>query len=186
MDHPPDQDFQAFADVMDALRKSYEDGSPFTLSKDCHACALGLWRDSFHTENNSMNQFLKRMDIPHQRLHALADSVLARNEQSAPLLEEIESQLKPQILSVLDEMKAEFRSQIFPEMVILIRGQHKIGITADQLLGVEDLELLDSGRSVPTKNDVTLIQSILQRSGGEELVLQLKLPKLLDQLPLDQ
>ena len=190
------QAFQEFSDMLDArkqdhvnwvnaLRTSYQDHTEFRLARDHHRCALGIWRDNFHTESHSISSILKRLDAPHSRLHALADTVLAQNEDSEAALLEIESDLKPQVLAVLEEMKDEFKNQVFREMVLLLRGEHHYAITADQLLGVEPLQLLDSTHSVPTKTDVTLIRRIHQRQTDGELVLELDLPQITAHLDAD-
>jgi purine-binding chemotaxis protein CheW len=54
---------------------------PFKLARDPHACKFGQWYDQFQTEHSLLRMALKKMDEPHQAIHATADEALQRAEK---------------------------------------------------------------------------------------------------------
>ena len=184
-----EEDFTVFSEMLDArkqdhvnwvnkLRQCAQDGSEFPLSKDCHKCALGLWRDHFKSDNNHIQHVLSKLDRPHEKLHSLADAALAQDEASEKALQEIEQVLKPQVLSVLDEMKIEFRQQIYREMAIILHTDDHLAITADEILNVEPLEPLNAGHTAAMQKDEIYFRGVHQRTAAQELVMELDLERL--------
>lgn len=62
---------------LNALESSIKTNSPFTLSRDPHQCAFGQWYASFKAEDEILADIMLDFDKPHQKLHALADELLA-------------------------------------------------------------------------------------------------------------
>lgn len=60
---------------VDELVASVEQDRPFTLTTDPHACAFGRWFDSYRASTEALESVLRRLDKPHQRIHALAVGV---------------------------------------------------------------------------------------------------------------
>jgi purine-binding chemotaxis protein CheW len=58
------------------LEASVRERRTFSLARDPHACKFGLWYDRFQTDNNLLKMTLKKMDEPHQIIHATAGEVL--------------------------------------------------------------------------------------------------------------
>lgn len=65
------------------LEASVREHREFKLARDSHACKFGIWYDHFETNNNLLKMVLKKMDEPHQRIHATAGEVLHLTEQGA-------------------------------------------------------------------------------------------------------
>jgi len=52
------------------LEASWREQRPFKMARDPHACRFGLWYDRYQTDNNLLKMTLKKMDEPHQIIHA--------------------------------------------------------------------------------------------------------------------
>lgn len=192
-----EEEYQGFADMIEArkqdhvrwvdtLRESHATGSPFTLARDRHCCALGIWRDNYKTDAASINHLLDTMDIPHGKLHELADHVLKNDEQSEAVLQEISGELMPQVLKLLDDVKADFKNMEFKEMVLLLRGDAKIALTVDEVLGVENMSSQSIGGMPLMRKENTYVRGILQRPASDELIMELDVPALIAGIELSQ
>ncbi len=67
---------QEHIDWLDALEKSIANNEPFTLAKDPAQCQFGLWYDAFQTQDEELQDILQGFDVPHRKIHALADQLL--------------------------------------------------------------------------------------------------------------
>lgn len=164
------------------LRKSHSQKTPFMLSKDCHRCALGVWRDNYDTKNLSIQHLFTRLDIPHSRLHELADDALKDGTHAIQVMKEVETDLMPQILAILDEMKTGFQEHIFRDMFILLQGDANIALVADEVLNIEsarEISVCDASQ-MPVQN--ILIKNILQRTTDSVLVMELDIDNLITKL----
>jgi chemotaxis signal transduction protein len=73
-----------------ALQTSVETGTPFTKARDPHGCAFGKWYDHFHTDHYVLQSQLRKFEVPHAAIHALADRALgmaSRGDAQGALLE---------------------------------------------------------------------------------------------------
>ena len=78
-----EEEAKAFVEKMEAaktahknwlqeLENSVRENRPFTLATDPHQCAFGKWYDSVTTDDLFLATLLKRIEAPHQQIHALA------------------------------------------------------------------------------------------------------------------
>lgn len=166
---------------VDALKKSHCQKTPFMLSKNPHQCALGIWRDSYSTDIATIQTLLNHLDIPHGRLHDLADAALEEGDHANFAIKEVENKLMPEILAVLDEMKIRFQQQVFREMFILIQQDVNIALVVDQILGVESSQEIVVCKESPLPSQRLFIKHILQKSSGSELIMELDIDALIEQ-----
>ena len=68
-------------DWVDALERSLKEGVPFEKTRDSHLCAFGKWYDKFETRDEALTEIMTRFDVPHKKIHALADDLLALKEK---------------------------------------------------------------------------------------------------------
>ncbi len=61
---------------MAALENSLLNDAPFIKAKDPHKCAFGMWYDSFSSRDETLMEVLSAFDMPHKKIHALADKLL--------------------------------------------------------------------------------------------------------------
>jgi chemotaxis signal transduction protein len=57
------------------LSASVVENREFKLGRDPHKCAFGVWYDSFVTNNVYLKILLDKFDVPHKRIHTIADKV---------------------------------------------------------------------------------------------------------------
>jgi purine-binding chemotaxis protein CheW len=103
----------------------------FKMTKDPHACKFGLWFDHFKTDNGLLNMSLKKMDKPHQAIHAVADEVLRQAEAG-----KVEGTLK--ILA--DRRKGELAELMENHRelaVVLVRKEKRFAVSIDLVEAVE-------------------------------------------------
>jgi hypothetical protein len=57
------------------------EGRPFALARDPTECAFGKWYYSYKPEDIGFASVMSRIEVPHRRIHNLANAVLKRAEQ---------------------------------------------------------------------------------------------------------
>lgn len=187
------EEYAAFKEMIEARKQDHinwvnvlkscrESGQPFTLSKDCHQCNLGRWRDNYHARVQSINHLLQQLDAPHEALHHLADTVLHMDAEGEHALRQVETELMPRVLTLLDSMKAEFKESEFREMLIVLQGDSKIALTVDEVLGVESLHEINTEGTLLSRQTKSYVRRIQQRTGEQELIMELDVPLLTAQL----
>lgn len=65
---------------LDALEDSLKNNMPFSAEKSAHKCQFGSWYENFTVEDEELSSLLKRFDVPHKRMHQLADKLLSLKE----------------------------------------------------------------------------------------------------------
>ena len=166
---------------VDTLRSCRAEGRTFPLSKDCHGCALGIWRDNYHTEEPSINFLLHKLDVPHARLHELADEAMDLSEKGEAVIAQMNGELVPSVLEILEDMKKDFHDREFKEMVLILREEkkgQKIALIVDEVLGVESLHRQALGGTPLTNREKNYISGGLQRESDESLIMNLDIDLL--------
>ncbi|MGV6851211.1 MAG: CZB domain-containing protein [bacterium] len=62
---------------LDALEKSIREDIPFKLARNPHECAFGKWYDAFTTNDETLQEIMEGFDVPHKKIHAMADTLLS-------------------------------------------------------------------------------------------------------------
>lgn len=100
-------------DWIDALEKSLKEDVPFEKPRDPHLCAFGKWYDKFETRDEALAEIMTRFDVPHKKIHALADDLLGLKEKDK--LDEALEKLHTARITTLNYLKKYFshaRNQI--------------------------------------------------------------------------
>lgn len=168
-----DQRKQDHMNWVGTLKHCKKTGERFTLAKDCHQCALGKWRDQYHTDAPTIQRLLRDLDVPHQELHALADDALKNTEESDRILEKVELELMPKVLQVLESMKTDFRDREFREMLLLLRGESHIALVVDEVLGVEKLSQHSMDASALVGQKRNYVRCVRERLTDQSMVIEL-------------
>ncbi len=71
---------QDHVDWLNALEHTIKTDAVFTKARDPHQCAFGKWYDQFQTRDEELKDILEQFDVPHKRIHSLADQLLAIKE----------------------------------------------------------------------------------------------------------
>lgn len=142
---------QDHLDWVEELKRCTHEEEPFTLATDPHQCAFGRWYDSFVSEQPSINSHLAKIDDPHKRLHQTAGQIVQccgtekglDPDCTQSILMELEQEIVPMVVGLLDETKEIFSSH-YREMVIIIEeGQERIGLIVDSVRSVDQLDMVD-------------------------------------------
>lgn len=125
-----------------ALEASVLEHKPFTLSRDPHACKFGLWYDNYKTDDSLLKMVLKKMDEPHQLIHASASLVLqlvesGQREEAIRLLELRRTETFGVLHRLFDEARTMLREHNRELAIVLYRGEKRIAISVDRVESVE-------------------------------------------------
>jgi len=178
------QDHRRWLDELDA---SVNEKRAFTLARDPHQCAFGKWYDNFKTDNILMSGFLKKFEVPHKRIHALADEIgeLAEKGCMGQALEQLE-QARTGILSTMLRLFADFQQLLrdsHREIAVVLNGSvGAYAVSVDSVASVEKLSEADTeelaGKGLEIREG--LVTSVAKRAKGQGLVLVLGTESILD------
>lgn len=160
------------------LEQCLEENKPFTLATDCHQCALGKWRDSFHTEHSAVMYHLNKLDAPHKELHDSAVKILKQSAQQGQDLKKVKDKIVPEVLSLLDEMKEVFKNSIYREMVVVLNGEQPVALMVDEIIEVDYLQYEKESGISENARKKGMIKAIQRYDKTQELVLELDVPLL--------
>ena len=114
----------------------------FRLARDPHACKFGLWYDRYQTDNSLLKMTLKKMDAPHQMIHAAADEALQMteggdHEGAVKLLAARRDKELAALVRLFDDARRILRENHRELAVVLTRGEKRFAISIDQVEAVE-------------------------------------------------
>lgn len=155
------EEYQEFAEMLEArkkdhlcwaeeLKKSIQNNTEIVLAVDPHKCIFGQWYDSYHDNRSTVSYPLAKIDAPHKRLHYAAElaklakeqtNSTERTKQLQQILDEVEQQVIPEIVGLLDEAAA-FKDGLKEQVLIVGDDNHQVGCTVDEVLAVQKLSLL--------------------------------------------
>ncbi len=180
---------QDHLDWLDALEQSLREDVPFTKARDPEQCAFGKWYAQFSTRDSVLAEIMGHLDVPHRRIHALADELLAlkRNGEKALALEKLEIE-RETTLSVLRKHFDYARRQIHETMrpVVLnltVDGMIPLmGLQIDEVNNVVqyDAASLTGLDAIGLDNELSEMFSGFISQRGENSCLLLSAEKLLD------
>jgi len=189
--HMIDQRKQDHERWVRALEDTIQNGAPFTLATDPHQCALGKWRDSFHSEIGEVNFQLNQLDNPHASLHHSALEILdlqsgedtpASRRAIAAIFDHVKNTYMPTVLSMLEDMKHVFRACVFREMILLLNGRENLGIIVENVHSVENLSNICDAKVLNQFANFSYITSVKRSEKVEGLILELDMAALVDQI----
>ena len=137
--HDREQDHHQWLNELEACVREHR---PFKLGRDPHGCKFGLWYDHYQTDNSLLKMALKKMDEPHQRIHAAAAEVLKRTEAGYPagamaLLAERRNHELAELVKLFDEARRILREHHRELAVVLAHGEKRFAISIDVMEAVE-------------------------------------------------
>lgn len=192
------QEYEEFSMMLDArkqdhvnwvneLERSVMAGEEFTLATDPHKCKLGMWYDSFSCENSAVNFHLRKIEEPHEKLHAAALET-ARCEQKCDLcsreeclksvLERVKEQSMTVILKLLEECKEIFKNSVYHEMALVLSGDSRLGLVVDEVLSVEELYPAEGQEAMKLLHTSPYIAGVVKSRKLDGLILELNLPAI--------
>ncbi len=138
---------------VETLERCAETGEAFTLSTDCHKCALGLWYDEFVIKHPSAAVLLKKIEEPHRKLHETAHDVLAAadkgdKETVAKLIKRLHTDYMPKVIAAIDDAENAYKSTFKETVVVLTEGDQMLGLLVDKVLAVDKISFINGGGSM--------------------------------------
>jgi len=126
------------------LESSVRDRREFKLTTDPHKCAFGKWYDNFKTDNRILSNCLNKIDIPHQKIHAIAIEVKAMEEkEDFDSAFEIIHQTKEGELAEMIKLFSEFRSLLRESnreiALVLENDKRAMAVAVDSVETVEKM-----------------------------------------------
>ena len=137
--HDREQDHHNWLKELESCVREHR---PFKMAKNPHACKFGLWYDKFQTDNSLLKMALKKMDEPHQIIHASADGILQKVEQgdmdgAEKLLAARRNGELAELSKLFEEARRILREHQRELAVILNRGDKCFAISIDLVEAVE-------------------------------------------------
>lgn len=132
---------------VNALRESVMTRTEFKLSRDPHKCKFGEWFDNYKPSNQSVAALLRQVGEVHAKVHQsglsidnfskqFKDDIAAYEANCYPVLEQLEKELMPKLIGLLDEAVKMINEEDKKMVVILQDDKEQIGITVDEVLEV--------------------------------------------------
>ena len=115
---------------------------PFKMARDPHACKFGLWYDKYQADNTLLKMALRKMDKPHQIIHATAAEALQKAEHgdeagAMELLAARRNGELAELSNLFDEARRILKENHRELAVVLVRGEKRFAITIDLVEAVE-------------------------------------------------
>lgn len=193
-------EYEAFRDTIDqrkqdhvhwvkTLKSCVDSGEKFTLATDPHKCKFGAWYYSHRTEHAAISFMMQKIEEPHRQLHEMAEEVLQCNQEHEKCkrivcvkdaFEKMETELMPQILNSLDEIKEVFHNRYQEKLIVLEDGNRRIALIVDEVKAIDRLTKADGQEEFTEMMQNQYIDSVGRGEKSEELVLMLRSSVLLD------
>ena len=168
------------------LLAAVNDGRPFTLARDPTQCAFGKWYDSYQPKDIGFASVMRRLELPHHRIHTLADAVLKCAEQGEHDLAKAMIQRAEQgdlraVVNLFAEAQTAFRESQKEVAIVLTDGRKHLSLTVDQVDSVEGLAedtIADAPAEMGGVNS-DLLRQVAHRANGKGIVFLLDAEALL-------
>lgn len=138
---------------IEAFERCYNTNEKFTLAVDPHKCAFGKWYDQFSKSTHSITFHIKKIEEPHKLLHESAAMIMnamnrGEDKKAETLFRKLKNEYYPRVISVLDEVKAVYRSTYRETVVVLSDEKQMLGLLVDEVLAVDKVEPVVGGASI--------------------------------------
>lgn len=169
------------------LKRCVEEEDTFRLATDPHQCAFGKWYDNYESNNQVIAFHMKKIDEPHQKLHATAHEALscARNCAECSREECLRGSLRkaievymPTVVNLLEEAKTVFQENDRKMVVVTSMGSRQFGLLVDEVLSVEPLFSILANAPTGIFHADQIVSHVAQRNEDSDLVLLLNMEQL--------
>jgi chemotaxis signal transduction protein len=172
------------------LKGAVSEGRPFALARDPTQCAFGKWYYSYKPEDIGFASVMCRLELPHRRIHAIADTVLKCVDQGEPdkareIILRTEHGDLTTVVTLFEEARTAFRESQKEVALVLTDGRKHISLTVDKVLSVEAIAedtIADAASAMGSlKSD--LLRQVAHRANGQGIVFLLEAEALLSGQP---
>jgi purine-binding chemotaxis protein CheW len=168
------------------LLAAVNDGRPFTLARDPTQCAFGRWYCSYQPKDIGFASVMRRLELPHQRIHTLADAVLKCAEQgdhaqARAMIQHVEQGDLRAMVNLFTEARTAFRESQKEVAIVLTDGRKHLSLAVDTVASVEPLAedtIADAPVEMGGVNSA-LLRRVAHRANGKGIVFLLDAEALL-------
>jgi chemotaxis signal transduction protein len=168
------------------LQGAVSEGRPFTLARDATECAFGKWYYSYKPEDIGFASVMYRFEMPHRRIHSIADTVLkcaeqGQHDQAKEIILRTEKGDLHTVVNLFAEARTAFRESHKEVAIVLTDGSKRLSLTVDSVASVETLAEDTIEDAAPAMGSVKsdLINKVAHRANGKGIVFLLDAEALL-------
>jgi chemotaxis signal transduction protein len=168
------------------LLGSVTEGRPFTLARDPTECAFGKWYYSYKPVDIGFASVMYRFEMPHRRIHTLADTVLRLAEQgqhdkAKELIRRTEKGDLHTVVNLFAEARTAFREAHKEVAIVLTDGRRRLALTVDSVASVEAIaeETIEEASSAMGNVNSDLLTKVGHRANDKGIVFLLDAQALL-------
>jgi chemotaxis signal transduction protein len=143
-------------DWMDALDSAIKNDTPFTKATDPNKCEFGVWYNSFSSNDSDLQEVLAKFDVPHKRIHSLAESLLTLAKQDkTQALEKLDKERNTtlaELLRLFETARERVKNSDRPIIVFVEQNNQEISaLRLDNIQDIETYELKNFSRDTSTE-----------------------------------
>ena len=162
------------------------EGRPFNLARDPTECAFGKWYYSYKPEDIGFASVMYRLDMPHRRIHNIADAVLkyaeqGEHEKAREMVLRTEKGDLRTVVKLFEEARTAFRESQKEVAIVLTDGGKRLAVTVDNVAAVEAIAEDTIVEATPAMGSVKsdLLRKVAQRRNDKGIVFLLDAEALL-------
>jgi len=168
------------------LLGAVSEGRPFTLARDPTECAFGKWYYSYKPEDIGFASVMYRFEMPHRRIHTIADTVLklaeqGQGDQAKELIRRTEQGDLHTVVNLFAEARAAFREAHKEVAIVLTDGRRHLSLTVDSVASVESIaeDTIADATSATGSVKSDLLTKVAHRANDKGIVFLLDAEALL-------
>ena len=170
------------------LLGAVDEGRPFTLARDPTECAFGKWFYNYKPEDIGFASVMYRLEMPHRRIHTIANAVLKFAEQgehgkAKEMILRTEKGDLHTVVSLFEEARTAFRESQKEVAIVLTDGRKYLSLTVDSVAAVEAIaeDTIADATSAMGSVKSDLLTKVAQRANDKGIVFLLDAEALLAQ-----
>ena len=185
---------------LEELYASVRESRDFTLTTNPHLCKFGKWYDALRADNVALSRFtndrlsllevVARFDKPHQRIHGIAEQVMALEkagsvEEAKALIETVrETDLASmlELFATARRLLGELRQGI---VVVIENNSRRLGLLFDNASDVKQYTDEDHHPLDMADSKCGLIHDVIRDDGAGDMIQAIDLKALLKQCSAD-
>lgn len=169
------------------LLAAVTEGRPFTLARDPAECPFGKWFYSYKPEDIGLASVMYRFEMPHRRIHAIANDVLrhaesGEHDQAMEIILHTERGDLQTVINLFAEARTAFRESLKEVAIVLTDGRKNLSLTVDNVASVEPIAedtVVDATPAMIGGVKPDLLRRVAHRAGGKGIVFLLDAERLL-------
>lgn len=163
-------------------------GHAFTLARDHTQCAFGKWYYSYKSEDIGFASVMYRFELPHRRIHAIADAALkcaehGHHAEAREIILRTEQGDLQTVVNLFAEARTAFRESHKEIAIVVTNGSKHLSLTVDSVQSVEAIvedTITDAPAMGSVKSD--FFKKVARRANDKGIVFLLDAEALLDGL----